>query len=250
MEELNRRIAQYLAQELPPEEVEQFEQELEANPEMAQAFKAAVRAEVAIQQSLEADYMTTFSAKYQVLKKEGSLRDPAQVRALWTTGAVALVAAALALLFLWRGTVSPTYDMDDLYTQYYQSPEYAESKAITDSDSLWQATLILLKSGQQDAAIVNLKFLLSDPTFPYPSEAQLYLGHAYMERKDFGNAVEAYQKVTHDLQTADWYIALAYIGQKRSQAALRQLKKVEQYPFYQERARELIDMLERLNQAS
>ncbi|MEL6698605.1 MAG: tetratricopeptide repeat protein [Bacteroidota bacterium] len=252
MEELDRRIAQYLAQELPPEEVKQFEQELEANPEMGRALEAAVRAEVAIQQQLAQDYMTTFTAKYQTLKKEGNLTDPGQIRAFWTTGLVAVVAAALALLFLWRGslTETETYDMSTLYAQYYEAPEYMETKSAQATDSLWQITLIQLKSGQQETAIPNLQLLIADPSFEFKSEALLYLGHAYMEQKQFEKAIEAYQQVTHDLQTADWYMALAYIGQERSRAALRQLQKVQKYPYYTEKAQELIQMLERLNQAS
>ncbi|MEO0582696.1 MAG: tetratricopeptide repeat protein [Bacteroidota bacterium] len=250
MEELDRRIAQYLAQELPPEEVRQFEQELEANPEMGRALEAAVRAEVAIQQQLVQDYMRTFTAKYQILKKERNLTDPGQVRALWTTGLIAVVAAVLALLFLWRGSLTETYDMSALYAQYYETPEYMETKSSQTTDSLWQITLIQLKSGQQETAISNLKLLIADPSFDFKSEALLYLGHAYMEQKQFEKAIEAYQQVTHDLQTANWYMALAYIGQERSRAALRQLQKVQQYPYYKEKAQELIQMLEKLNRAS
>ena len=151
--------------------------------------------------------------RYQELKQQKKLADPGRVRALWTTGLVAVAAAIVVILFLFRGpSTSPEIIIPQLYAQYYEPGEFEESKSINTQDSLWLEAITFLKNGQHDEGIQQLKILVSDSSFTHLSKAYLYMGHALMELEAFDQAIGAYKKVTDDRQTSDWYIGMAFLG--------------------------------------
>ena len=96
--------------------------------------------------------------------------------------------------------------------------------------------------------IVLLEALLKDPAYTSRSEANLYLGLAYMGDSQIPLSITAFQQVSEGSylwEHAQWYESLALIKTGDTKAAREKLQTIEKQPgIYRQKATELLQQLQ------
>ena len=207
----NQKILSYLYNEMTQDQRQQFENELNSDPELKKEFQLhrevdkAILTEVNVKEfreKMESIHQKTFP------KKETKVIY-LQNKWYWAAASVAIVSGSTYLTFL-RNNKTP----EDLYQKYYSvwQPALNTRGAISDSDFSKVSNLFESKNYEQTIRLIE--DLSSD--IQNSPNVILMKGCSLMELNKFDKALTEFGKFeTKDYtlytETAEWYQALCYL---------------------------------------
>jgi len=246
------QIEAYLAGNLSPEKVADFEARCRQDAQWAEATRLHLLARQALHEAGREALKARLDQRYQPEKRTGAIRRPIW-RQPWPYALVA--ALALLLLLVWWPNPSRPSSTQELYAAYMELPVPSGLRSSTeDSLSLrWELAMQAFQDSAYQRAIHQLGALLQDSSFMRQSgdRARLYLGVAHLQLAQFEQAqtylasIEA-SSLYHD--QAQWYRVLAYLRADQIRAATPLLRTIaEQENHYrQAQAERLLTQVESL----
>ena len=264
-EEIYLLIDQYLNNQLSEAEREAFEKRCESDPEFAKEVKLQTQAEYVVRVAGREERRNAFNQVFEDIQQEAPVMPFWQNRR-WQIG---LVAAAIALLFLFfgRNLISPKTDPESLFAQNFTSlslsidrSQYGEDGRDGENSSIedtWLDGAELYQIKEYEQAIPLLEKVVSDESFKELPKAHLYLGLAYLEaykrtaspdKALLEKAIKQLEDVpsqSYFIDDADWYQALALLGLGDKEAALVILEEMvkDGYHYKSDIAKKIIDNL-------
>ena len=243
------QIEAYLAGELNAEEKTAFEQKLQSDPNLAE--------EVALQrdthQLLDLYQQVSYKDKLKAIDAEMAGTEPMEAetkviplfqrRGFQLAAAAVMVLVVAAFLLMNRGK-SPSQLADEAYTTYPNLTTLRGDEA--GLDSIMNRGMAAYSTGNYAVAIEELRLAASQQTDD--PETVFYLGLAQLGDKQPGAAIQHLSSVRTDPdygQTADWYLALAYLFEDNAQEAQEVLKEIVATPShaYKDKANTILEQL-------
>ena len=209
------RIEKYLDGELPIDQRESLDKEMESNPELRADFHAHQLArqviEVKIEDGLRADFAKWDNEANQSAKVIG-INKSAKRRTMYRRYAAAmsvLLIAAFGIGWLFSGN----YSNNNLQAAYYEAP--SGDRGTSNNQNSVTRAIIAFENAEFQKCIEMLKLI--DAENPRFEEAQYFLGHAYVEVSQFTYAIPAFETVAggNDLkykEDAEWNLVLAKLA--------------------------------------
>jgi len=221
-------IDKYLGHQLDAQQLAEFEQKLQNNPELQKEL------------SLRQEQLKKVSEDENV--EEHSNPWPLSKRI--ALGIAAIIIILLSYFFIFDQPKTP----EKLYSNYFQSyPDFLiGDSAIMDQRSPLYTSRIAYESGEFPLAINELKKVLA--ANPHNHALRTYLGLAYLENNQPYSAVVYLQAAwnARDKEygnTAGWYLALAWLKMgeiERCVTILQDLREVDQKE-YADKATDLLN---------
>ncbi len=232
------QIDRYAEGEMSTAERKVFEAELASNTDLKQAYEAYLLGNEAIEQGIE----NSLRSQLQAWAAEGETpmaatlgsanpnRPTAKVVAMrpnWTRWAVAASVVLLAgfMLFRWAGSSSSPNEA--LFAANYVLPDVPQMRSGEASGNPLELGYQSMQSGDF-ATAADVFQVVPTGNDRYP-EAQLWLGHAALQLKQYDRAIAAFANAAqrNDLkikEKAQWNLALAYLAAGRTEdAAFREM---------------------------
>jgi hypothetical protein len=225
-ETLYERIKQYQNRQLSELERSAFEQQLQTDPAFAEEVSELATLYQGIQakgdEELQLQLMDLGKQLLQEAEHAPEMAAQARAHKLAKRFNLPRWAYAVAALFLLLLLALPLYQRlnqagnslasaEQLYSEHFQMPA-----APTVRDAAVSTWRTAYEQKKYPEAIAALEGLLSDPNYPRPAEAQLFLGLSRMGAGQFQQAINDLQQVSADSSgwdDAQWYLALAYLKQ-------------------------------------
>ncbi|MEM9674636.1 MAG: hypothetical protein ACFB15_11705 [Cyclobacteriaceae bacterium] len=227
----DQRIQDYLADALEGEELKDFENQMQQDPELA--------AEVAGYQNLErglhgigvehlATEISAWEADYQQAQTTETKAVP--FRPYYAVAAAITLLIVTGIFLFWN----PTPDMAELYAQHYTPYE----DMILDRSDATEGTQELLVQGME--AYNNQQYAQAEERLqeyltqaPDQYGAALYLGIAQLETDRFEAAEASFTTALQDAnfeQQAQWYLSLLYLKSDQPEETLTALQTIANSP--------------------
>ena len=264
--EKRKLVQRYLDKEMSDEEIKHFESELKTNPDLYEELLFHKEVDGAIKELLEenlfiknlekahASYLKTmekggkvniFSRKFAFMPKAD--RPKTRPIVWYAAAAMATMVIGTASYF---AIVSNNNSPSGLYAEYkipYDAPSVQRSGSGNQSEDLFMSVLALFNQKDYKACIASCDKLLAKGDTR--SSIFYYKGLALLETDDAANAIVNLQKTATDSQSelqqeAEWYLGLAYLKTEDTDNAKKQFTRIKDlYPYYKERATEILQKL-------
>lgn len=227
-EEILDKIEAYLNGDMSPQDEAQFDTEIEQNPELAAAvdnFGVANDAiELLIEDNLRAE-LNNLKAEESVSQGNNVVsinknKPVAKMRSLRTYFAAA-ASVALLLGFFGMNWAGDNYSNAALGEEMYSGYDLPNVRSGNNTVHPFSEGLTAFQNKNYDQAIQFFKgIVVDDPRYP---EAQFYLGQAYLESDNFGEAAKQFEKVAmlNDIrytEYAEWYQIIAQLSSGETDA--------------------------------
>ncbi len=253
-DKLNARIRRYVAGEMEPEELQNFERDLTTKPElkddvdlyiaMTANFNAEqklrlkslarehnLRPQIPIPEEEEA--VSSDKKRGKVVDLSGSRRTS---RGGWKLPAAAAILVFALLGGIWFSQMGGKANPEHLAMSYLDTPFEAPTKVMgeaSNSEALWQAAVTAYEQESYGKVVTLIEQLQNKGV--KNQENQFYLGIARLQKNpaDPKGAIEALSSArklnpTMLQQEIDWYLGIAYLLGKDKVAAKAQLDKIVQ----------------------
>ncbi len=246
------RIEDYLDNNLSPDERLDFEEQLCADPELAQAFALVreARERLVRQWANEPADAALMETLRQVGREyfQGSSTEAITPKRVALLPRIGWAAAAVLLLLLgaWLFFLRPPYP-ERLYAQYKELPE--ASFAVRSGEeqlSLAEEAARAFNRGQYSEALALLERHLEQ--VPHDTEARYFSGLCLLELKRFEEARRVFAQVEQVPIWADearWYTALTDLRQKRIDDCIYRLRQIDPQSARYAQAQRLLKDLNR-----
>jgi TolA-binding protein len=138
-----------------------------------------------------------------------------------------------------------------MVANYYKAPQAPAVRGdLQTSPSLWEQALLAYNDKQYTSAAQLFEKVLKRPEFDQRDAAYYYLGNIYLAEKQFPSALKYLKQVSHRsllYPDAQWYIALAYLGNHQQEEAVLLLNQIgaDEVHHQQENAKQLLERLRR-----
>ena len=237
-QELFEKIENYLNNDLPGTDKEQFEKELQENEELRNEVQLHREMQTAIG---DADTIA-FRKKIEPLSSEKRSKKSISSSSILKIAAVFIVILATTFFLI----QSKNNNGNGLFQDYYVL--YPVEDLLRGQSANEQRQQLLKKySNMEFAEIVDdLESLSAE--FPEDSSLQMYLGNCYLNTGADTKAVSLFDKIPADSKHYDhaqWYLALAYLKEENREMAKKTLEHiVSRASIHKENALELLSELE------
>jgi tetratricopeptide (TPR) repeat protein len=220
----SERIADYLYNEMAPDERSAFETELKTNPGLATAFKRQSELvdylitktrldeienspDMAEAERLVAEYLNPDGNKQGIVPKRNQI-----IRILLPVAAAAAIFIGVILIH--------NFGQDNignrLYSSYYKPLNEVSFNTRGEGNDLYREFRMALDSYLKEEYNKSTRMLSSllarSPEFP---EAQLYLGLSFMGQEEFPSSIRTFESLIEKSDAysyeAKWYLALCYL---------------------------------------
>jgi tetratricopeptide (TPR) repeat protein len=221
--ELHILCDKYLAKELTPSELAEFETRLQTDAEFRTEVETYLKARKVIQ-------------TYGREKMAGEIRDQygqflqnrKRTRNLWTYSSISVAAALLILLAVWLPGKQDAGKWAESWISNTEAP--AMRSGTPGADSLLREAHSRFNAGKFEEAIQAYLPLAEDPAFTRSSEAIYFLGLSYLKGGKATEAVPWLQKAEYPyVQEAEWYLTLAWLQAGQTDSVSQMLDRIESY---------------------
>jgi len=222
------QIAAYLGKMMSPEEKRLFEDALNQDKELADAFQNYQFMQATVEQHLEKELSQRLDSWEEAEKKRPKLR---RLRIILVAAAGILLLISIPLLIKW---FSPVLPVDQLALEYYIPPAPPENQMGTEEPG-WVAAAEAYESGDFSTAIDSL-LALNDRN----PEMDYYLAHSYFQLEEYNASIPIFRELATGSsiynRRAEWYQLLSLLasGQDNDLAKqlLTQISQDKNHPFY------------------
>lgn len=217
------RIEQYFAGEMNAAEERAFEAEMETNSELKETVEGYHLADEALElligdnlrNELQEWGQEAAGAKVVSIQKEQ--KREAKVISLRSYASRFAMAASVLLLigFFTFQFMGSQYSNESLRTAYYENPDFSQLGIRGDDEFSLDDAYTALKANDLDKGMSLLQEIPADNNFY--AEAQYRLGEVYLVKKEYKNAIKAFDNVvttghTSFVEDAEWNKIVAYLG--------------------------------------
>jgi hypothetical protein len=260
----NRKLADYIYNDLDRESVAEIEREISSDPELSESYQLNLQVKEYLKAKLQLQEMQSdpmledaekladmaFDTEIPDQSKHASVpvsRNGRRIRQL--TFAIALAASVALLLSLLRPF---NVDQNRLYDRYYAPLEASDYSQRGSSDEQLSAVargINLYLEGEYAQSILELNTISFDPAFR--AEVEFFSALSYMGLNQYKDAQSLFESLLpeenrYQLETL-WYASLSYLKTGESARALSLLEQLEQYDgLYQKGAQRLRRKLVRI----
>ncbi|MEM7368985.1 MAG: tetratricopeptide repeat protein [Bacteroidota bacterium] len=223
-----RRIEQYLAGELTPEETEALRQRIQTDAAFAASVKSVILSKYAARTGAKQTIVADFEKRYEA--QESLILQPFwKRRTVWMYASVASIVLFIAF-GIWNSQQNPAVPSAQLFSQYYERPAPPGIRGEPNQDQ-WLGAVQEFKAQHWPEAIDHLERVLADSSFQFRPRAHFFLGICQMELKQAEAAIRQFQLVDSlsvFFPQAEWYTALAYLQSEDMEEAEKILVKIAQ----------------------
>ena len=261
----NRRLADYIYNDLNPEEVVEMKREISHDPQLSDSYQLNMQVKDYLQAKIQLEEMRSdpqLENAEQLANMAFEKASPKEVdhqpvprakrNRIRSIAFVSAVAAAVAIIIS-VGIVPSNMDQDSLFDRYY-APVEASDYSQRGGDEMYRNVAVGITSyveGNYNQSIDQFSALSSDPTFR--SEVQLYSGLSYLGLGQYKSAQNMLESVLagdngYQAQTL-WYLSLCCLKTGEFKEANTLLAQLEVYDgLYKKDAQTLRKKLRRLIQ--
>jgi len=206
MEYPEEYMRDYLLGKLPPEEAKRLEQNLDEDPELAEALELQRDILLAIQSRFDEELLEKLRDTHQ--QQPGKIRSVSS-RVLWQWASAAALLLGSLGVYLYMSQTSPE---ERIFMAYFE--DYPNIIAPVQRDTPGTEGFSAYQNGQyQEALEIFERQEQGDSLGAYPS---FYKGICAMHLEDWSTAIQSFEKVrsTGDQrfeEAAAWYVSLAYL---------------------------------------
>lgn len=222
MNEANfERFENFLKNNLSQTDAQKFESDLESDAALKEDFELHKRAKEAAELLKE----QALRKKMNLLWEENvKTEKPKKLSFIWAAAA----AIALILVSVWAfDFFGKTYTSEQILAENIFLPKSKEIRGQNPNfESALNGGMKNFEKKNYKAAVENFEVI--PDTSGYFSEAQYYLGHVYLQSKEFGKAALAFENVIKqndptNIREAKWHLILSKIGDNSPQSSYREL---------------------------
>lgn len=232
------RIEAYILNKMPAVERKRFEAGLKADSEMNKKFLEMKDILDGIEETALRNKLQQYHEELQNDKTRNFKKD---ARFNWRP----LLAAASILLIVVVSMVLLNGDKNDrLFAQFFNPDPGLVTAMSSHSDNYeFERGMVDYKTGNYEAALERWQPLLTKR--PDSDTLNYFFGSAYMIKRQAGEAIPYFKKVTQNVQSqflndAYWYLALAYLKQDKTTDAVKALSHTN-HPKKEELLNKLYD---------
>ena len=260
----NRRLADYIYNDLDPEEIVEMDGEISKDPLLSESYRLNMQVKDYLQAKLQledmkrdpqledaeklADMAFNFdSHSEQILASIPPNHRRKRIRNM--AFATAIVASAILIISV--GVIPRSNDQNRLFTRYYEpieASDYRQRGLLNEKYDDVAEGINHYMEGNYDQAIRQFNELASDPVIR--PEVEFFTGLSYLGLGQFQSAKNILEMIidgnTKYLPEAMWYLCLCYLKtgeDEKSVALLGQLKSYD--GMYKEDAQSLLKKLRR-----
>lgn len=260
----NRRLADYIYDDLDPEEIVEMEGEISKDPLLSESYRLNMQVKDYLQAKLQledmkgdplledAEKLADMAFKFDSYNDQSLASIPANHRRKRIRNiAVATVLAASVSLVITVGIITGSNDQDRLFDQYFEPIEASDYRQRGQLNELYKVVAEGINhymEGNYDQTISLFDERISDPAIR--PEVNLFTGLSYMGLGQFQHATTILEMSidgnSRYLPESMWYLCLCYLktGEfEKSVALLGQLKSYD--GMYKEDAQSLLKKLRR-----
>ncbi len=243
----DRHILQrYLDNELSERELDRFEQELSASPELLMDLNLHKEVDEAISDTEVLDFRTQLNNLREDSRQTETGRKVFRFTRSWHYAA----SAALALLVaIGLATVlGRPLSNSDLFAKYMKPYELVLTNRSGDNmaDFVMNEAREFYLAGEYEKAIDKFDEVL-ELSFGKNKQAEFYMGLSHMELTQYGPASNSFTSVIEHndnlyIQKAEWFLAGCLLAMDETERARRQLAKIAASPnhFYTRDAQKIL----------
>lgn len=259
----NRMLADYLYNDLDPEERDVLEREIQKNPELYESYqlnievKEYLKAKIQLEEmksdpQLEnAEQLADMAFDFESADEEVAEAIPTVKRNRVSKITYAVAIAASIAIVVSVGIIPSNIDQDRLFDQYYQAMEASDFSQRGVSNAMYSDIALginLYKEGNYRQSIDQFNELSSDADIR--SEVQFFTALSYLGLEDYQNAqitLESLVEVNQRYQAEVlWYLSLISLKTGAFEKAYSHLQQLELYDgMYKEDAQVLRKKLRR-----
>ncbi len=258
-QELFEKIEEYLAEALPPEEMEAFENEMAIDPALALEVSKQRELHRVLSDTKALEFRKKIENIYQDIRAEEeaekeveeattkkrtsfSIQHNSSSFSYWKIAAAFIVLLGIGNL-LWNN-LQQAGKNSDLYLSHYV-PYPAED--VTRGHVVTKLDIVMKQyaNGEYQAVIGELEQLTAMSKI---EQLRLYLGNSYLNTGKEKEAIQQFENVSDTskfYEDATWYRALSYLKLGQSDKSIPILKEIISYNgLYREKAIQLMNKLE------
>ncbi|MCK9413337.1 MAG: hypothetical protein M0Q53_13640 [Prolixibacteraceae bacterium] len=240
----------YLNEDLDPEALSLFEDELMYNTELAadlnfhkEVDKAIAEADI---MALRDNLRNIAREQHDQVNEKRGIATPKTKKLFWYAAASVIV-IMLVFTSLIR---NKSYSSQQLYANYYQPYKSGEgvSRSALSSSSGLNIALREINQGKYQEALKSMTMIPVMGRDGY--SINFYSGVAYQELGEYNRAIGSFSEVVHHgdnllVEQSEWYIGLCYLRIDERGKALEQFKLIaSRKGFYGEQSNKLLQQLE------
>ena len=260
----NRRLTDYIYNDLNPEEVVEMEKEISQDPQLSDSYELNMQVKNYLQAKIqleemssdpqleEADQLADLACENEpaVEAELKPIRRPGRKRSRNMLLATAIAAGVTIIIAV--GIIPSRVDQDRLFDRYYAPVAASDNSQRGIDNFLYQdlaAGINQYRDGNYQKSIEHLNSLASNPSIQ--SDLYLYSGLSYLGLGQYENAKNMLESVLADdtrFQAQSlWYLSLCCLKTGELEEASRHLEQLEAYDgLYKKDAQTLRKKLRRL----
>jgi outer membrane protein assembly factor BamD (BamD/ComL family) len=259
----HRILADYLYDNLDPEEREVLEREIQKNPELYESYQLNIQVKDYLQAKIQleemksdpqlenAEKLADLAFDVEGRKEEDHVSIPfAKKKRIRTISFAAAIAATIAIIIS-VGMIPFSTDQNRLFDRYYEPIEASDFSQRGKTDETYRDIANGINSyadGNYKQSIDQFSALASNPAIR--SEVQLFTALSYLGLGDYQQAQKILESVDEGNNRYQpetlWYLSLCYLKSGEYDKATSILGRLENYDgYYKEDARILLKKLRR-----
>ncbi len=238
----DERLEKYLKDELTESERNQFEEDLEKDPELAEALRLQKDLLLGIKMHFD-DRLKEEFKKIDLESEKTGDAGKTQMRTLWKWAASAAVGLTLVGVFYFMNAQDRN---QRLFTAYYSDFPNIIERTQRDTESPMEQAFVYFQNEEwQEASEAFAAMQAEQPTIFYP---QFYQALSLLNLDRASDAVPLFEAVLQSTDTrftdpARWYLSLAYLKMDNEDQAIATLESIDENSPYASDAKELLDKL-------
>jgi tetratricopeptide (TPR) repeat protein len=242
-------IDQYMEGGLDSKELEQFESELEINPQLAMEYRLEQDLDMALHETDILDFRAICMDAQEEVKLIHSrgARVVQMVRKYWYAAASIIILALIAggILLLQPGS----YSNEKLFKMYYKSGEIGIKRS--GSVNMVEA-LMAYSNGDFVAASQAFETVLKNDPANIP--VKFYCGISNIETGSYARSIQLFNEIIEDgdnsyVEYAQWNLGLAYLADNQQEEAMSEFSAiaVDESHSYHNQAISILEKMEQKN---
>ena len=246
MKNHNLIIEKFIENELDGEQLKWFQEQLRTNPHFVKQYKLHLEVNEAIKENNVMELREKLDKIYQAEIKKKTRPVITLSSRTWLIAASVLLVITLATAYeIFMAGYSP----EKLYSMYYEPYQtIIKVRSAEESvNSIVEKGLHAYENKNYEKAITHFQSTLEKESDNHL--ARFYLGIAFMETQQYGEAIESFQEIKDQqinlfVQQANWYLGLALLKTGEKQKAIHQFSQiVKNKGYYQGKAEKILKHL-------
>lgn len=228
-EEIFNRIEKYLTGELIGKERDDFAKAIASDQELKKQVQSHMGVDQLLEYQLEKDLRQNMEQWSSPLKG----KNMSMARRLRRIGSIAAGFAILLIGGFWYA--GSNYGRQALISKYYSVPISPLTRVTTvDTDDPYNLGMESFSAQQWEQAITFLSTV--EPGFTHYDDARLYLGHAYLNQKEYEAANSIFDSLELMDPSLDWLHVLSLMGSRSNKDsldnAIQEILGTPNHPFH------------------